>query len=389
MKWWRAVGEIAVSGLPLDYPHSGTAVYLRNLLPLLPSVAPDLRFRVYVRNATAWELPSTRLTTPVAGFNRGSGAGAQVDKLLWEIGSLPAAAALHGASLIHSPTFAAPVLSPCPVVVTVHDLIPLILQDYHRSPRAVYYSRLMAWTVSRATAIITVSEHAKRDVMRVLGVGDDRVTVTYEAADARFSPRGSPNERERLGERYALPQRYVLYLGGAERRKNLETLVRAWAARRDALRRCDVRLVLVAHLPPPDNLYPDIRRLVRELDLGDDVHVVDRVDEEDKPAVYRNALLFVFPSRYEGFGLTPLEAMASGVPVLCSNATSLPEVTGDAARQLSPDDPAAWGDAMVELLRDDVERDRLREAGLRRAASFSWERTARQTVDVYRSVLAR
>ena len=143
---WRAVGEIAISGLPLDYPHSGTAVYLRNLLPLLPDVAPDLRFRVYVRGATASELPSTRLITPVAGLNRGAGAGAQIDKLLWEIGSLPAAAALRRASLIHSPTFAAPVLSPCPVVVTVHDLIPLILPDYHRSPRAIYYSRLMAWT---------------------------------------------------------------------------------------------------------------------------------------------------------------------------------------------------------------------------------------------------
>jgi glycosyltransferase involved in cell wall biosynthesis len=233
-------GEIAISGLPLDYPHSGTAVYLRSLLPLLPVVAPELRFRVFVRWAMAADLPTNRLTTPVAGLNRGAGAGAQADKLVWEIGSLPVAAAIRRSSLIHSPTFAAPLLAPCPVVVTVHDLIPLVLREYHRSPRAAYYSRLMAWAVRRAAAIITVSEHAKQDVVRVLGVPEDRVTVTYEAADPRFSPSGPADEGERLSERYGMPERYALYLGGSERRKNLETLIRAWAAHRSALRRLDV-----------------------------------------------------------------------------------------------------------------------------------------------------
>ena len=381
--------EIAISGLPLDYPNSGTAVYTQSLLRLLPQIAPDLSFRLFTRRQKSLFSGTSvdRLSSPLGLLNRGSGVAAQLDKLLWEIGSLPAAALMRHAALIHSPTFAAPVIAPCPLVVTVHDLIPLILPDYHRTPRSVYYSRLMESTVRRANAIITVSEHARSDIVRILRVPESNVFVTYEGTDDRFSPVGSDGEKKTVAQRYGLPERFVLYLGGAERRKNLETLVRAWALRVAQLRSQDVKLVIVADIPAPDVLYPDIRGLVSELGLASDVLLLPQVDEECKPALYRAAEVFCFPSRYEGFGLPPLEAMACGVPIVCSDSTSLPEVTGDAAWLLSPDDVGAWANTLVEVIASSGARDEMRRRGLERAVRFSWHRTAQQTVDVYRLVL--
>lgn len=384
------MGEIALSGLLLDSPHSGTATYTRHLVPLLPAAAPDLAFRLYGRNSAGKlsGVPTRRIQTPLQRFNHGRGPGARLDKLAWEVVSLPLAAALDGASLIHSLYFAAPIVASTPVAVTIHDVIPLVLPGYHRSRQSVVYSRLMAETVKRVAAIITVSEYSKRDIVRVLGVPEDRVHVIYEAAGEGFGRTGLPGEGDRVRRKYGLPPRYLLYLGGAERRKNIEVLVRAWNRIAGKMRQREISLVLVANFPPPDPLYPDVPGLISALGLSDDIAIVPHVAEADKGAVYRAALGFCFPSTYEGFGLTPLEAMAARVPVLAANATSIPEITGSAAQLLPPDDVDSWGEAMVGLVDSERWRRDLVARGTERAAMFSWEKTAAQTVDVYRAVLA-
>jgi glycosyltransferase involved in cell wall biosynthesis len=149
-----------------------------------------------------------------------------------------------------------------------------------------------------------------------------------------------------------------------------------------------VKLVIVADFPPPDPLYPDIRGLVTRLGIASDVHFIRRIDEDDKPAVYRAALAFCFPSCYEGFGFTPLEAMASGVPVLVANETSLPEVVGDAGLLLPADNVADWSEAMHHIASSPSDREAMRKRGLHWAARFSWQETARKTVEIYRAVLA-
>lgn len=382
--------EIALSGLLLDSPHSGSATYTRNLVPLLPGAAPELSFRLYARNASnvVPGIGMHRLQTPFRRLNRGRGAGARFDKLVWETVSLPAAAMLDGASLIHSLYFAAPIVASAPIVVTVHDVIPLVLPDYHRTRQSALYSRLMAETVRRVSAIITVSQHSKRDIVRVLGVPEERVHVTYEAAGQEFGCVTLPNEEARVRRDYRLPDRFLLYLGGSERRKNLEVLVRAWHRVAGEMRRREVRLVLVARFPPPDPLYPDIPGLISDLNLSDEIMLVPEVAEADKAAVYRAALGFCFPSRYEGFGLTPLEAMAAGVPVLAANTSSIPEVTDSAAELLQPDDVDAWAEAMIALVDSEAWRRELVARGIKRAAMFSWERTAERTAAVYRAILA-
>jgi glycosyltransferase involved in cell wall biosynthesis len=272
-------------------------------------------------------------------------------------------------------------------VVTIHDLIPLVVPGYHRSRQSALYSAFMGRLARRAAAIVTVSEYSKRDIERTLGIPESRIYVTREGADERFRPQMEPAERERLRARYGLPDRFVLYIGGSERRKGIEMLVRAWSHIAGTMRDREVKLVIVADFPPPDRLYPDIPGLIEHLGLHRDVLRVRYVDETDKPALYRAALALAFPSTYEGFGLTPLEAMASGLPVVASDATSIPEVVGDAGVLLPPDHVDAWASALLTLVDSEDERRRLSEDGLRRAASFSWRRTAEETVRVYREVL--
>lgn len=385
------MAEIALNGLLLDWGHSGTATYTRNLVAELPVVAPDLSFRLYTREGkeTVPCVPDSRIGTIFERMNRGGGIGARLDKLAWEAVALPVAAARHESSLIHSLYFAAPPLASAPVVVTIHDLIPLVLPGYHRTRQSALYSRLMGLTVQRAAAIITVSEHSKRDIIRVLGFPEDRVYVTYEAVDGRFAHDVLPEHFAAVRERYGLPARYLLYLGGSERRKNIEVLVRAWHRVVDAMRAREMRLVLVARFPPPDPLYPDVPGLIESLGLSDDIVVIPAVDEADKPAIYHGAIGFCFPSTYEGFGLTPLEAMASGVPVLAARATSIPEVAGSGAELLPPHDVAVWAEAMLAMVDDERRRRDLISRGLNRVRAFSWKETAEQTVAVYRTVLGR
>jgi alpha-1,3-rhamnosyl/mannosyltransferase len=187
--------------------------------------------------------------------------------------------------------------------------------------------------------------------------------------------------------RLGLPDRYLLYVGGADARKNIGVLLEAMAAVGDDP--AVPPLVIAAGLPKPgqDALFPDWRGMARALGLSG-VQFVERIAEEDLPAVYRGALAFCFPSRAEGFGLTPLEAMACGTPVLCSNASCLPEATGDAAVLLPPHDAAAWAAAIRSIARDAGLRDDLRARGIARAAGFRWEETAARVSSIIRDVAA-
>lgn len=382
--------EIALSGLLLDSPHSGTATYTCNLARWLPRADPDLTVTLYTRRALLQEdgVRTQSVHTPVENWAERGAFGARADKLLWETVFWPRAARRTGADILHMTHFAAPWRSVQPLIVTVHDLVPLLMPDYHRSRQSELYSRFMAGRVRQAQAVITVSEHSRRDIVRTLGIPAERVHVTYEAVDERFTPHIPAHLLSVLREAYGLPERYVLYLGGAERRKNLWTLLQAWSRVEATMEDEDVSLVVVARFPRPDALYPDIRGLARGLGLRR-VIFVPAVTEADKPGLYAGALAFVFPSSYEGFGLPPLEAMASGVAVLASNASSLPEVTGEAAISLPPFDEGRWAQALTEVVRSPDLRQDLVARGLERARTFSWERTARETARVYRAVLGQ
>ncbi len=276
-----------------------------------------------------------------------------------------------------------------PVVVTVHDIVPYLVrhdpeQSTFRHPFDTWFDGLAMQGLKKADRLIAISQHTKATLIEALGCSAERIDVVLYGVDhSVFRPVPvSPGFRARYGLDDG--HRYVVYAGAESPRKNLPRLLRAFAALHARLP--DVRFVKVGtpeYLPQ----FRQLQQLVADLDLTDCVRFFDHPPEADLVAFYNAADVFVFPSLHEGFGMPPLEAMACGAPVVCSGAASLPEVVGDAALTVDPTAVEALAEAMQRVLSDAGLRGDLRRRGLERAAGFSWERCARETVQVYHRVL--
>ena len=267
-------------------------------------------------------------------------------------------------------------------VFTVHDLIFLHFPEYHLPLNRWYLSLMLPRFLRRADALIAVSENTKRDVVKLMQIPPDKITVIYEGVNPAYRPLDDSAARDRVREKYRLPAEYILYFGTLEPRKNLLTLLDAYHAllvRGQAI----PSLVLAGR---KGWLYQPVFARVRALGLEDRVHFTDYVDEQDAPVIMNAASVFVYPSLYEGFGLPPLEAMACGTPVICSNASSLPEVVGDGGLLFEPRDVGALANAIARVLADAELRTQLRARGIEQARKFTWERAARETLAVYQAV---
>jgi glycosyltransferase involved in cell wall biosynthesis len=267
----------------------------------------------------------------------------------------------------------------------------MLLPAYRGSILVRLYTRLVAAAARKADIVLTDSEASKRDIVRLLGIPTARVRVIYLAVDDIYQPVLDEHRLAATRRKYGLPESYLLYLGGFDQRKNVPTLLQAFAQLVKDLRRKvrgpRVFLVVAGRLPTKSSdFFPDPRPIVQELGIGEQVVFTNWVPEEDKPALYSGARAFVFPSLYEGFGLPPLEALACGTPVVASNRGSLPEIVGYGGLLLEPDNVEGLTAAMEKLLTDDDLWIDLRQKGLAHAARFSWEKTARETLAVYREV---
>ncbi len=292
---------------------------------------------------------------------------------------------LRGLSLdvFHAPHYLTAYRSlPCPQVVTLHDLIPIVCPASMPRPldRTVYRAatRLAA---QRAAQVITCSQSTRNDLVRLYGTPAERINVIHEAAAPMFSPVAEAEVRQ-TREEYSIPARYILHVGVNKPHKNLSVLLEAYHSyyiRTPAEQRA--ALVLVGE---HDSRYASPRRWAAQLGLSRSVLALGNIPDEDLRALYSGAACFAFPSLYEGFGLPVLEAMACGAPVVCSSASSLPEVTGDAAILLPPSNVASWTKTLSRLLEDRTLQASLRSRGLTRAGQFSWAIAARETLVVYR-----
>jgi glycosyltransferase involved in cell wall biosynthesis len=289
-----------------------------------------------------------------------------------------------GAAVYHSPYYLMPYRPGAPAVLTAHDLIPLVYPRFYTPAQRLVFRWAHGLAVRTARVTVAVSSATRTDLMERLGARADRLVVIPEAADPRFAPQPAA-AIQAARDKYALPDRYVLYVGSNKPHKNLELLVRAWNSIVTSGQTGGARLVIAGHW---DLHFPQARGLAERLNLGEQIRFAGPIPEDDLPAVYAGARLFVFPSLYEGFGLPALEAMACGAPVVCSSTSSLPEVVGDAALTMDPLDEQALASAMARVLRDDALREEMRARGIARAAEFSWERTARATLEVYRLAAA-
>ena len=308
-------------------------------------------------------------------------------KLWFEQVSFPRACRRQGVELAHVPYFASPLFPTTPTIVTVHDLIPMLLPAYRGSILVRLYTLLVAVAAKRADMVLTDSQASKWDIVRLLDIPSERVRVIYLAADDIYQPVLDKHRLAATRQKYGLPERYLLYLGGFDQRKNVPTLLKAFA---QLARHSKAFLVVAGRLPEEGSVFfPDPRSIVQELGVRERVVFTGWVPEEDKAALYSGARALVFPSLYEGFGLPPLEALACGTPVIASNQGSLPEIAGDGGLLLEQDDVDGLAGAMEKLLNDDTLWGNLREKGLAHAARFSWEKTARETLAVYREVKGR
>jgi glycosyltransferase involved in cell wall biosynthesis len=269
-------------------------------------------------------------------------------------------------------------------VFTLHDLIFEVYPEHHKRYNHAFLKLMMPRFLRAADHIISVSEHTKRDAERLYGIDPAKMTVIHEGVHPRFRPATDLAALEPVRRKYNLPDQYILHVSTIEPRKNLGTLLDALAALKPEYPA--LKLVLVGK---KGWLYEPFFEKLAASGLESEVVFPGFVAEEDLPAVYQLATVFAFPSFYEGFGLGPLEALASGVPVVCSDASSLPEVVGDAALLFPPTDTAALVAALRRVLTDEALRRDLQRRGPAWASRFSWKRTARETLAVYERVGGR
>ena len=360
---------------------SGTGRYVAELARRLPGLADD------VEVALLWP----RHVPPPAGAED---ACVLVDsrsplRRLWQDQfGIRALRKRIGADVVHFPANVGPLLAMDGAVLTVHDLSFLRGPQWYRRNRAAYYRYAVRRSARLAARVIVDSQATAADVIGLLGVPEDRIDVVPLGVGHEFRcgyhaqtgfGRGAPPPLQTdVRERYRLPERFFLFVGTLEPRKNLVRLIDAFTR---IAAECEYDLVLagrdgwkVAPMRAAAAASPHAHR----------IHFPGFVADEDLPAVLSAAHALVWPSLYEGFGLPPLEAMACGTPVVTSNTSSLPEVVGDAALQVDPNDLEALADAMRAVATDAALRDNLVEKGAHRAAQFTWDRTAQLTLDTYR-----
>ena len=298
--------------------------------------------------------------------------------LLWHFaglsGSLAQAAA--SADILHTPILIVPPKKRAPLVVTVFDLTFIMFPQHHLRTTKVLLGSGLRRAVREADVFLAISENTKQDLVRLTGVSPQRVQVTPLAADERFRPLGDTGTLMRLG----IDRPYVLYVGTLEPRKNVTVLLRAFGALEDK----ETLLVLAG---AKGWMYEQIFSLVTELGIENRVKMLGYVENDDLPVLYTEAQVFVYPSLFEGFGLPVLEAMQCGAPVITTNVSSIPEVAGDAALLISPDDAAGLTAALTRVLSEPGLREDLRGKSLARAALFSWRKTAEMPADADQSVL--
>jgi glycosyltransferase involved in cell wall biosynthesis len=357
-----------------SFRRAGVSHYIEQLLQHLARVDQTNQYTIFTTrglDAAALGLPPHFTIQP----SRFPTINPRV-RIPWEQFLAPLILRQQRADLFHGTLNVVPLACPVPSVVTIHDLAFIRFPYTFRSYNRTYLDLATRVSVRRATRILAVSEHTRREVVGLLGVPAERVVVTPNAARVHFRPPAA-EALAAFRTRHSLPEQFVLYVGTLEPRKNLTTLLDAYA---QIARQSAVPLLVGGG---KGWMYDAVFARLEALGLRDRVHFVGYLDEEELPLWYAAARLFVFPSLYEGFGMPPLEAMACGTPVVTSNSSSLPEVVGDAGLMVAPMDVDALADAIMRLLSDEALHADLRERGLRRAQQFAWHTTAERTRDAY------
>lgn len=369
---------------PYVHQHAGLGRYAGELTAALLRVAPQNEYSglYHARRAMPLdgELKDLRVTRVPLGAKPW-----RLSVLLAYYARWNMDARLPPCDIFHATDHLLPPLKRARSVFTIHDLIFQFFPEYHLPLNRWYLGLTLPKFMQRADAIIAVSECTRRDASQRMNIPAEKIRVIYEGVHPSFRPIADRATLERVRATYRLPANFILFFSTIEPRKNLITLFDAYAAL--LKQNTDVPPLVVAGRK--GWLYQETLQRAQTLGIGARVQWADWIAGDDVPALLNLADVFVYPSLYEGFGLPPLEALACGTPVICSNASSLPEVVGDAGILFEPRDTAALTRALARVLTDDALRQTLRAKGLRQAAPFTWERAARETLAVYDAVMRK
>jgi glycosyltransferase involved in cell wall biosynthesis len=368
--------RIAFDGTTLRPGRTGVGYYTEHLLHHLAREAAGDEL-IVVSNRPV------DTTKPLPASVRVMSSGVRTPRMVWMQTLAPRVLRDLQPSVVHFTNGMIPIASPVPTVVTIHDMSLTMYPRYHPFRRVLLNRPFVDLAARRAAAVITVSQSAKRDIVRIYGLPSERVHVVHEAAAPSFRPIADRAELERVRRQYRLPERFILYVGTIEPRKNLPKLIEGFAARHKT-GELPHQLVCAG---PYGWLSRDIEQRIERLHVTNAVRFTGYVPFDDLPALYSLAEMFVFPSLYEGFGLPVIEAMASGTPVITGSVPALTEIAGGAIARVEDLRAETLGHAMVALGRDADRRRHLSMLGLARARTFSWERAARETLDVYRQTV--
>ena len=368
-----------------DYRQAGLSRYIYELVTRLPRCDKNATFTAFTGNAP---VPEAFVANMPANLNlassRFSTAKAPV-RIAWEQAILPVAASRAGLDILHCPVNVRPLIATCPVVITIHDLIFLRYPEAFHPAKRAYLKFMTRWSARHSAHIIAVSEQTRRDVIELLDIKPGRVTTVHNGVGSQFVPLHD-DTLARFAQEKRLTRRTVFYVGTLEPRKNITMLLKAFSKLAAEPDFDDTTLVIGGSKGwYYDEVFATAGRL--GLTASERVRFLGRVPDEELPLWYNCASVFVFPSRFEGFGLPLLEAMACGTPVITSNTSSLPEVVGDAGILLPPDEPEAWSAALRKVLTSQDIASSLAAKGLERSTQFSWDRTASETFAVYRRIL--
>jgi len=377
--------RIALDGLPLAKPKTGIGHYTFELARGLAAVAPEKQFELvapvpletFVEGAGGGDASSPPANLRVVQANESA-----LNEHWWTIG-LPLYVQQNGVALFHGTNYNVPLWNRCRTIVTIHDLSLILHPHTHEADLVRNAARYFPATARMASKIITDSGSVKREICEHLRVRPEKVAVVPLAPRRAFRPIEAGQQTEDSRRRLGIEDEFLLFVGTVEPRKNLLTLVRALA---ELMRHTDLRPQLVI-AGQKGWLTDELFALIEQSGLSPRIHFTGYISDEDLATLYSSCRLCIYPSLYEGFGLPPLEAMSCGAPVITSRIPVIMETVGEAARLIEPTNVSELADSIIELWESGEERERLSELGRIRAAGFTWERTARLTLDVYSEVL--
>jgi len=358
------------------YRRAGVHRYIYNLLIHVLREDPEGDYAIFLSNRCALSLSCCEKRSRLPTYR-------PLVRIVWEQFVQPLEILAGDVALLHSPVNVQPLFLPCKGVTTVTDLSFVVFPQSFRAGQRAYQRLFTRLSARRANHVITYSASTAQDLTRFFAVPEERISVVYPGVDDAYRPVQDESVLLDFKRQRGLPERFILFVGTLEPRKNLVMLLQAYAQYRQRTGG-DHKLVLGGG---KGWLHRPLFTAIEELGLEDHVLLPGFIPEEELPLWYNAADIFVYPSLYEGFGLPPLEAMACGTPVIVSDTSSLPEVVGDAGILVDPHRPRDWADALSLLCQNANRREALVERGMERAKEFSWTRMARETIRVYRHVL--